>query len=35
VAKEDQVYRLYNVLTDLSYRSRLVNVTFIDTDRGR
>lgn len=35
VVKEDQAYRLFNTLTDLSYRSRLVNVTYRDTDRDR
>lgn len=35
VVKEEQVYRLYNTISDLSYRSRLVNVTFRDTERNR
>lgn len=35
VAREDQAYRLFNTLTDLSFRSRLLNVTFHDTERDR
>lgn len=35
VVKEHQVYQLYNTMTDLSFRSRLVNVTYHDTDRDR
>lgn len=35
VVKEHQIYQMYNTLTDLSFRSRLVNVTYHDTDRDR
>ncbi len=33
--KEHQVYQLYNTITGLSFRTRLVNVLYEDTERGR
>jgi hypothetical protein len=33
IVKEHQAYQLFNVISDLSYRSRLLRVTYLDTDR--
>jgi len=33
--KEHQVYQLYNTISDLSFRTRLVNILYEDTDRDR
>ena len=35
VLREYLVYKLYNVLTDSSYRVRLLRVTYIDTEKNR
>ena len=35
VLKEYLVYKLYNILTDLSFRVRLFKITYIDTSRDR
>lgn len=35
VLREYLVYKLYNVLTDTSYRVRLLKVTYIDTEKSR
>lgn len=34
VAREHQAYQLFNALTDLGFRSRLINVTWIDNARN-
>ena len=34
IVKEHQVYQLYNLISDLSYRSRLLRVTYEDTEQG-
>lgn len=35
VLEEYLAYRMLNLLTDFSYRARLLRVTYIDTERGR
>jgi hypothetical protein len=33
IVKEHQAYQLFNVISDLSYRSRLLRVAYLDTER--
>lgn len=35
IVKEHQAYQMFNLITDRSFRSRLLNVTYEDTERGR
>ena len=35
IAKEQQAYDMYNLITDRSFKSRLLNVTYHENDRGR
>jgi len=35
IVKENQAYQIFNTITDLSFRSRLLNVTYHDTDNDK